>query len=73
MKDTSDGRRQEGAGGHGRGFVGGTPGSRPGRSCSFCWFVLSVYPDLVGLAWRDEATFKEHLKESHGLAESIPC
>lgn len=40
-------------------------------SCSFCWFVLQVNPSLKGMSQRDEATYKEHLKRSHGLRGEI--
>jgi hypothetical protein len=40
-------------------------------SCSFCWFVLTLYPTLNGLTPRDEATYREHLKKAHGLSEEI--
>ena len=40
-------------------------------SCSFCSFVLTVYPNLKGMTPRDDATFKEHLKTAHGLKQDI--
>lgn len=40
-------------------------------SCSFCWFVLQLNPTLKGMNPRDEVTFREHLKKSHGLTEEI--
>ena len=40
-------------------------------SCPFCWFVLTIYPTLKGMTPRDEATFSEHLKKSHGLKQEI--
>ncbi len=43
-----------------------------GTDCPFCWFVLTVYPSLKGMAGRDSATFREHLKKAHGLREGIP-
>lgn len=39
--------------------------------CSFCWFVLSVYPTLKGMAPLDAAMFREHLKKVHGLVHEI--
>jgi hypothetical protein len=41
-------------------------------SCSFCWFVLTIYPTLKGMTPRDGATFREHLKNAHGLKQEIP-
>ncbi len=38
-------------------------------SCSFCWFVISIYPDLAGMSSSDEVTFRKHLIKSHGLKE----
>ena len=40
-------------------------------SCSFCWFVLSIYPTLKDMTPRDRATFTEHLKTAHGLKQEI--
>lgn len=40
-------------------------------SCSFCWFVLTIYPTLKGMTPRDGATFSEHLKKAHGLKQEI--
>lgn len=40
-------------------------------SCSFCWFVLTVYPTLEGMTPRDGATFREHLKTAHALKQEI--
>ena len=40
-------------------------------SCSFCWFVLSLYPTLKAMTPRDGATFTEHLKKAHGLLSEI--
>src|SRR5690242_12778032 len=39
--------------------------------CSFCWFVLALYPTLKGMTEKDTATFKAHLKQSHGLKGDI--
>jgi len=44
--------------------------SRSG-GCSFCWFVLKLYPDLERMTSRDSALFAEHLKKTHGLREGI--
>jgi hypothetical protein len=46
--------------------------AQSGTSCSFCWFVLAVYPSLKGMTEKDNATFREHLKKAHGLSEGIP-
>ena len=40
-------------------------------SCSFCWFVLKLYPTLRGMTERDAATFKAHLQKAHGLKNEI--
>jgi len=40
-------------------------------SCSFCWFVMTLYPTLAGMTERDSATFRAHLKQKHGLGEEI--
>jgi hypothetical protein len=40
-------------------------------SCSFCWFVMTMYPALTGMTERDGATFKAHLQRSHGLKGEI--
>ena len=40
-------------------------------SCSFCWFVMKIYPTLNGMTLRDTATFREHLEKAHGLKEEI--
>ena len=40
-------------------------------TCSFCGFVLSIYPTLKGMTTRDGATFREHLKSEHGLKQDI--
>jgi hypothetical protein len=40
-------------------------------SCSFCWFVMTMYPSLNGMTERDGATFKAHLQKSHGLKDEI--
>lgn len=41
------------------------------NSCSFCWFVLTVYPTLRGMTPRDESTYTAHLQKSHGLQAEI--
>lgn len=61
-------------------------GSEPGRkaysatiqakaystsSCAFCWFFVGLYPEMKGIAPRDEATYREHLTRSHGLVDAI--
>jgi len=40
-------------------------------SCSFCWFVMTLYPTLKGMIERDDATFKSHLRQAHGLKDEI--
>jgi hypothetical protein len=40
-------------------------------TCSFCWFVLTIYPTLKGMTERDSTTFKTHLEKEHGLREEI--
>ena len=40
-------------------------------SCSFCWFVLKLYPTLKGMTDRDTATFRAHLEKVHGLGDEI--
>jgi hypothetical protein len=40
-------------------------------SCSFCYFVLTLYPTLKGMTDRDTATFKSHLQHTHGLTDEI--
>ncbi|HYW85667.1 MAG TPA: hypothetical protein VFB30_20615, partial [Spirochaetia bacterium] len=40
-------------------------------TCSFCWFVLTIYPTLKGMTPRDTATFREHLTKAHGLSHDI--
>jgi hypothetical protein len=40
-------------------------------SCSFCWFVLKLYPTLKGMTDRDTETFRAHLEKSHGLRNEI--
>jgi hypothetical protein len=42
-----------------------------GTSCSFCWFVIMVYPAMNGLGERDFTTFKAHLVKAHGLHGEI--
>ncbi len=41
------------------------------EGCSFCWFVLAVYPTMEGMTPRDNRTFREHLMKAHGLREDI--
>lgn len=45
--------------------------AQSGTGCSFCWFVLTVYPTLTGMTERDTTTFREHLKQAHGLRSEI--
>ena len=40
-------------------------------SCSFCWFVMTIYPTLSGMIERDSDTFRLHLKKAHGLKPDI--
>lgn len=41
------------------------------KSCSFCWFVLAVYPALKGMTAKDTDTYREHLTKVHGLQQDI--
>jgi len=41
------------------------------NSCSFCWFVLAIYPALNGMTARDTDTYREHLMKVHGLGQDI--
>lgn len=45
--------------------------AHPNSSCSFCWFVLAIYPTLDGMTPRDTATFSQHLRKVHGLTYEI--
>lgn len=45
--------------------------AQTGTSCSFCWFVLAIYPSLKGMTEKDHETYREHLKKAHGLMENI--
>lgn len=40
-------------------------------TCSFCWFVLKLYPTLKGMTDRDTTTFRLHLEKVHGLRNEI--
>jgi hypothetical protein len=40
-------------------------------SCSFCWFVMTIYPTLNGMIERDSDTFRLHLEKAHGLRPEI--
>jgi hypothetical protein len=40
-------------------------------SCSFCYFVLTLYPTLKGMTDRDTTTFMSHLQQAHGLKDEI--
>ena len=40
-------------------------------SCTFCWFIMTIYPSLSGMTDKDGATFKTHLEKSHGLSAEI--
>ena len=39
--------------------------------CTFCWFVLTLYPQLTGMNDDDAATYRDHLKKEHGLGREI--
>jgi len=39
--------------------------------CSFCWFVMTIYPTLKGMIDKDHDTFKLHLEKAHGLRPEI--
>ena len=45
--------------------------AQPSSGCSFCWFVLTIYPTLKGMTPRDTTTFQEHLRKAHGLTHEI--
>ncbi len=45
--------------------------AQPSGGCSFCWFVLALYPTLRGLTERDSTTFRLHLQKVHGLRDEI--
>lgn len=47
------------------------PNGQSTSACSFCWFVLTIYPTLKGMTPRDTATFQEHLRKVHGLKHDI--
>jgi hypothetical protein len=36
--------------------------------CSFCWFILDLYPDLRGISESDVLTFRKHLEQKHAWA-----
>lgn len=40
-------------------------------TCSFCRFVLTLYPDLKRLKEKDAVVFKAHLDQVHGLGGEI--
>ena len=42
-----------------------------GTDCIFCWYVLTLYPALTGMTDEDAKTYREHLKQAHGLAKEI--
>ena len=42
-----------------------------GPDCTFCWFVLTLYPALTGMNDDDASTYKDHLRKAHGLAKDI--
>ena len=44
-----------------------------GPDCTFCWFVLTLYPALTGMSDEDASTYKDHLKKAHGLGKEIPA
>jgi hypothetical protein len=45
--------------------------SQTRSKCAFCDFVLILYPLLKGMTSRDQGTFTDHLRKSHGLKEEI--
>ncbi len=45
--------------------------ARASTSCSFCWFVISLYPSFQGMVPRDDITFRAHLVKAHGLRGDI--
>jgi hypothetical protein len=40
-------------------------------SCTFCGFIMTIYPTLSGMTDKDSTTFREHLEKSHGLTSEI--
>jgi hypothetical protein len=40
-------------------------------SCTFCWFIMTIYPALSGMTDKDGATFRTHLEKAHGLTPDI--
>ena len=40
-------------------------------SCTFCWFVMTIYPTLKGMIEKDSDTFRLHLQTAHGLKPEI--
>jgi hypothetical protein len=40
-------------------------------SCTFCWFIMTIYPTLSGMTENDSTTYKMHLEKSHGLCAEI--
>ncbi len=67
MSSTSFGRDEEG-----KAFSAKVQAKAKSSSgCSFCWFVLAIYPTLKGMTPRDTTTFQEHLRKAHGLRHEI--
>ena len=42
-----------------------------GYACSFCDFVLCVYPTLDCMTDLDSTMYREHLKRAHGLRQPM--
>ena len=40
-------------------------------SCSFCWFVMTLYPTMKGMTEKDTSTYRLHLEKIHGLTGEI--
>ncbi len=75
VRNMSDGQNaaDQGIGGKKAYSVNVQVKAQSSTSCSFCWFVLTLYPTLKGMTERDTTTFQAHLKQVHGLKDEIPA
>ncbi len=73
VRDMSDGQdaADQGLGGKKAYSVNVQVKAQSSTSCSFCWFVLTLYPTLKGMTDRDTTTFQSHLRQAHGLNDEI--
>ena len=73
VRNMSDGQNpaDEGNGGRKAYSVNIQVKAQSSTSCSFCWFVVTLYPTLKGMTDRDQSTFRAHLQKTHGLKEEI--